>query len=201
MSMQIQWLGLGSFRIQTKNSVIVTDPYSDNSGLKMPKNKADLVLVSDAENELANNISRLSGDSFVIDGPGEYEVGGTFVYGIPATNTVYLIEDEGLRVVFLGGLTTSLTDKQLELIEGSHILLLPVGTLSKEVRTVLISQIEPRVIIPYMYKQPKLKVQLDDLSVFLKEMGIKKATPEKKYTIKANQLPAEETNVVVLASE
>ncbi|MDP3970965.1 MAG: MBL fold metallo-hydrolase [bacterium] len=196
--MQIQWLGLASFKIQTKNSVIITDPYSDSSGLIMPKSKADIILVSDTQNALANNVKRLSGDSFLITGPGEYEVKHSFVYGIPAKNTIYLIEDEDIKIAFLGLLDSDLKDKHLESIEGADILLLPVGTLTKEQRTILISQVEPKVIIPYLYKQPKVKQSLEPLETFLKEMGIKDTEPIDKYSIKKQNLPQEETIVTIL---
>lgn len=198
--MQIQWLGLGSFRIQTKNSVIVTDPYSDSTGLVMPKMKADIVLVTDMDNSAANNTKRLSGDYFLIDGPGEYEARNTFIYGIPAARTIYLIEDEGIKVVFLGHLDADLKNENLELIEGADIVLLPVSSLSKDTRSMVISKIEPRVVIPYLFKQPKAKMPLEELDVFLKEMGIKEAKPQDKFVTKGKDLPQEETQTIILSS-
>lgn len=196
--MQIQWTGLGSFRIETKNSVIITDPFDDSVGLTMPKLKADIVLISAKDNKLANNVKRLSGDFMLIDSPGEYEIKQSFVYGVAAPNTLYTIEDEGMSLGFLGPLDTGLTDEQLETIEGVDILLLPVGTLSKEQRTVLTSQIEPRVVIPYLFKQPKVKLDLEPLETFLKEFGVKTTQPQDKLTIKKKDLPQEETTVIVL---
>lgn len=196
--MQIQWTGLGSFRIQTSHSVIITDPFADTTGLIMPKLKADIVLVSDPKSELCNNTKRLTGEYFLISGAGEYEVQQTFIYGIPASHTIYLLEDDGITVAFLGPLDTSLTEEQLEKFEGVDILLLPVGTLSKEQRTMIISQLEPRVIIPYLFKQPKVKRELDALEVFLKEFGAKAIEPQEKYVIKEKDLPQEDTTVVVL---
>jgi len=196
--MQIQWTGLGSFRIQTSHSVVITDPFADTTGLAMPKLKADIVLVSNPKSDLCNNVKRLTGEYFLISGAGEYEVKQTFVYGIPANHTIYLLEDEGIKVAFLGPLDTSLTDEQLEKLEGVDILLLPVGTLSKEQRTVLISQLEPRVIIPYLFKQPKVKQDLEGVEVFLKEFGVKSVEPQEKYSIKEKDLPQEDTTVVIL---
>ena len=197
--MQIQWTGLGSFRIQTSHAVIVTDPFSDSTGLIMPKLKADITLVSDHKNPICNNVKRLSGDGKVIDGPGEYEIKGTFVYGVPAINTLYLIEDDNISIAFLGALDSGLTNDQLEKLEGADILLLPVGTLSKEQRGVVISQLEPRVIIPYLYKQPKVKQSLESVETFLKEMAVKKAEPMEKYSIKDKDLPQEDTMVILLS--
>lgn len=196
--MQIQWTGLGSFRIQTQQAVIVTDPFSDTVGLTMPKLKADIVVVSDPTNAMANNTKRLSGDFVLIDSPGEYEIKQAFIYGIAAGSAVYMIEDEGMSVAFLGAIDSGLTDDHLEKLEGIDILLLPVGTLSKEQRTVIVSQLEPRVVIPYLYKQPKLKMDLENLDVFLKELGVKNSTPQEKYVIKKKDLPQDDMAVVIL---
>lgn len=198
--MQIQWTGLGSFRIQTQQAVIVTDPFADNYGMTMPKLKADIVVVSDPKNTLTNNTKRLSGDFMVIDGPGEYEIKQAFIYGIAASHTMYLIEDEGMTVAFLGPLDSGLTDDQLEKLEGADILLLPVGTLNKEQRTVIVSQVEPRVIIPYLYKQPNVKLELDTLDIFLKELGAKPSAAQEKYVVKPKDLPQGETDVIILSS-
>lgn len=197
--MQIQWTGLGSFRIQTSHSVIVTDPFADSTGLTMPKLKADIVLVSDPANELSNNTKRLSGEGFTIDSPGEYEIKQTFIYGVPASNTCYLIEDDGISVAFLGALDTSLTNEQLAKLEGADILLLPVGSLDKEQRTVIVSQLEPRVIIPYLFEQKGTKKKFEPVETFLKEYGSKAVEPVEKYSIKEKDLPQDDTLVVVLS--
>lgn len=197
--MQIEWLGLATFRIQSSQSVIITDPYADQSGLMLPKLKADIVIISDPTSALANNSQRLSGESFVIDGPGEYETRNTFVYGLAGATTVYLIEDEGIKVGFLGALDTDLTEKQLAMIEGCDILLLPVGTLNKAQRGQIVGQVEPRIIIPYLYAQPKIKRELENLNVWLKEMGSTQVKPQDKLKIKAADLPHEETVVTVLS--
>lgn len=197
--MQIQWTGLGSFRIQTSHSVIVTDPFADSVGVVMPKLKADITLVSNLNDELCNNIKRLSGDGMIIDGPGEYEIQQTFIYGIPAGDTtLYVIEDDNVSVAFLGALDSGLTNEQLEKLEGVDILLLPVGTLSKEQRAVVISQVEPRVIIPYLFKQPKVKRDLEPVETFLKELGAKTSAPVEKYTVKDKDLPQDDTATILL---
>lgn len=196
--MQIEWLGLATFKIQSNQSVIITDPYADSSGLTLPKLKADIIVITDPTSDLANNSQRLSGDGFIIDGPGEYETRNTFVYGLSGGPTIYLLEDEGIKVAFLGALDTDLTEKQLEMIEGCDILLLPIGTLDKTQRNQIIGQVEPRMIIPYLYAQPKVKQKFETLDVWLKEMGSTNTESLDKLKIKASDLPQEETTVTVL---
>jgi hypothetical protein len=48
------------------------------------------------------------------------------------------------------------------------------------------------------YHLPKLKIKLDGVDKFLKEMGKKSIEPQPKLLIKKKDLPAEETNIVVL---
>ena len=134
-----------------------------------------------------------------ITAPGEYEIKETFIYGVPAANTLYLIEDDNMSIAFLGALESGLTNEQLEKLEGADILLLPVGTLSKEQRAVVVSQLEPRVIIPYLFKQARVKKELEPLETFLKELGVKNSDPIEKYVIKDKDLPQEDTSVVILS--
>jgi len=84
--MIIQWLGNAGFKIQTKNKVedlvVTMDPFNDSSGIKMPKFQADILTMS-CNKELHNNAEAIRGEPFVITSPGEYEIKGVFIYGIP----------------------------------------------------------------------------------------------------------------------
>jgi L-ascorbate metabolism protein UlaG (beta-lactamase superfamily) len=202
--MHISWLGFSCFKIQTKENIIITDPYSDKSGLKMPKLKADIILVSDRQNELCNNVDRLSGENFLINQAGEYEIKENLFYAIPAgeadqnKNLIFQAESEGMTIGFLGLLNHSLSNEQLETIEGVDILFLPVSSLTSERRTKIISQIEPRIVIPMYYQLPKTKIKLESIEKFAKEMGQKKIEFLDKIVLKKKDLPQEETRVIFL---
>lgn len=202
--MHISWLGFSCFKIQTKESVIITDPYSDNSGLKMPKLKADIILASDRQNELINNVERLSGDHFLINQAGEYEIKENIFYAMAAgeadqnKNLIFCINSEGMTLGFLGLLNHSLSNEQLEVMEGVDILFLPVSSLTSERRTKIISQIEPRIVIPMYYKLPKVKIKLDEVDTFAKEMGQKKIEYLDKVVLKPKDLPQDETRIIFL---
>ena len=130
--MNITWLGMSCFKIQTKDATIIIDPYSDKCGLTMVKNKADIALVTNRENDCANNVQRLIGDNFIIDGPGEYEKNQVFVQGLNAgakeqvNDTIYFIEAEDITLGHLGALNHALSNSQLETMEGVDILMLPL---------------------------------------------------------------------------
>jgi hypothetical protein len=81
--MQIQFFGLTSFKITTKEAVVITDPFSKDSGLSSPRGQADIVILSEKENELYSSESGISGEYFLIPDPGEYDLKGVTVTGIP----------------------------------------------------------------------------------------------------------------------
>jgi len=212
--MYITWLGQSCFKLQDKigsdGVTLVTDPYSDDIGLKMPRFEADIVTVSHSHHD-HNNIGALRGNPFIIDTAGEYETRGVFVEGVEAwhdaaegkergKNIIYRIEMEDISITHLGDLGHILDAKQLEKLEGTDILLIPVGgkyTINAAKAVEVISQIEPRIIIPMHYKVPGLKIDLDGAEKFIKELGLK-PRQEEKLKISKKDLPQEEMELVVL---
>ena len=212
--MYITWLGQSCFKLQDKigsdGVTLVTDPYSDDIGLKMPRFEADIVTVSHSHHD-HNNIGALRGNPFIIDTAGEYETKGVFVEGVEAwhdaaegkergKNIIYRIEMEDISITHLGDLGHILDAKQLEKLEGTDILLIPVGgkyTINAAKAVEVISQIEPRIIIPMHYKVPGLKIDLDGVEKFIKELGLKPRQEEKLKILKKD-LPQEDMELVVL---
>lgn len=205
--MTISWFGLGSFKIIGKDLTIITDPFGKQTGLLPVRGVVDVVISSDPKSEWCNNFSSISGQPFIIQGPGEYDIKGTFIIGTPATNkqsdnlTIYSIELEGLRVAFIGPIKQNqLTQEQQEVFEGSDIALVPVGgkeSLDFEEATKISTQLEPYIVIPHSFKIPGLAINLDKLDKFLQEMG-NRYREEEKLTIKKKDLGGEQTTLVVL---
>lgn len=212
--MIITWLGQSCFKIQDKTGTdgitVVTDPFDKKYGLKAPNFEADIVTVSH-DHEDHNNISSLRGNPFVIDSAGEYDVKGIMVEGVESyhdekqgaergKNIIYRIEVEDVTIVHLGDLGHVLDDKQLEKLVGVDILFVPVGgkyTIDAKKAVEVVSQIEPRIVIPMHYKIPGLKVDADGVDKFIKEMGIQ-PTEEDKLKISKKDLPQEEMELVIL---
>ena len=215
--MTIIWHGQSLFEITTSrgknNQVnIVIDPFSQEVGLRLPKLEPNIVL-STNEHYDHNNVKAVGGNYFLIEGPGEYEIREIFIQGIPAFHddlqgkergktTIFTIEAEELRLCHLGDLgQKELTPDQLEKIGEIDILMIPIGgnyTISGKEAVKIMSQIEPKIIIPMHYALPKLKVKLEGVEKFLKTMGIKKIEPVNKLTIKKKELLEEEAKIIVL---
>ena len=116
--MEITWYGHSCFRLTERNLVMVaTDPYDNQSIGYFPlKLKADIVTISH-DSPGHNNSDAVKGSSHVIDGPGEFEIGGVFITGVQTDgsgggkkskeqirNTLYVFDYDGLTVAHLGDL-------------------------------------------------------------------------------------------------
>ncbi len=209
--MIIQWFGHSFFRLETRGKVIAIDPYREEAtGLKPPRFKADILLITH-QHEDHNNKNVIMGDPFILETPGEIEIGGVFIEGLPSfhdkkrgqargENTIFLLESEDMVICHLGDLgEPQLKEETLEKVADTDILLIPVGgnyTINYEEAVSFINQIEPKIIIPMHYALPHLKIKLDPLEKFIKAIG-KKPEMIDKLIIKKNNLP-EEAKLVVL---
>ncbi|HXV27292.1 MAG TPA: MBL fold metallo-hydrolase, partial [Candidatus Paceibacterota bacterium] len=157
-----------------------------------------------------------SGDApegaLIVRGPGEYESKGVRIRGIASfhdkssgsergLNTIYLIHAEDMTLCHLGDLgQESLTDTQLEAIGDVDVLFVPVGgtytTDGKEAAGV-VSQVEPKIIVPMHFAVPGLKIDLDDAKKFIKEIGLD-AEKTDKLKLAAKSLPVDETKLYLL---
>lgn len=212
--MIITWQGHSCFKIQDKvgpeGVTLVTDPFGKETGLKVPNFEADIVTVSHDHSD-HNNVDALRGNPFVISCAGEYDFKGILVEGIDSHhdsdkgkdrggNVIYRIEVEDISIVHLGDLGDILDNTQLEKLAGTDILLIPVGgkyTLDAKKAVEVISQIEPRLIIPMHYQTEGLKYDLDPVDKFVKEIGIA-PTYEEKLKISKKDLPQEDMELVIL---
>lgn len=211
--MVINWYGQSCFKLQSGELVVVIDPYGKELGLTPPRFRADLALVTHGHFDHAYTES-LSGNPFVISGPGEFEVKDISVIGIESfhddergkkrgSNTIYKIVMEEIRVVHMGDFgEEKLRDETLEQIGDVDILFIPVGgiyTIDASGAAKIIKQIEPRFVIPMHYKIPGLKVTLNSVDTFLKEMGAGKLETRDKFSVKQNNIGEnEKTEIIVL---
>lgn len=205
--MELTWYGLSCFRItERKHASIVTDPFGKAYGLPVIKLKANVVTVShNAKGH--NNISAVTSRQHVVDGPGEYEMGGVFITGIAtfdeakqSRNVLYVFDFNGLTVAHLGDMQQVPTQKQIEALEQVNILLVPVGagrSLNAAQAAELVSMLEPNIVVPMHYKLPGLNLDLETVDRFLKEMGVTDVKEETSLKVTISGLP-EETETVIL---
>lgn len=210
--MEITWYGHSCFRLTERNyATVVTDPFDNKEiGYSPLKLKADIVTVShDAPGH--NNTDAVKGSSHVIDGAGEFEIGGVFITGVQtdsagkkakdtARNTIYVFDYDGITVAHLGDLKQAPSQTEIDALGTVNVALVPVGGgggLNAAKAAEVISLLEPNIVIPMHYATPDAKVSLDSLNKFIKEMGLTKPESQPSLKVTRSGLP-EETHVVVL---
>ena len=210
--MEITWYGHSCFRLTERGMAsVVTDPYDNTTiGYETLKLKADIVTVShDAPGH--NYTKAVKGSSHVITGPGEFEIGGVFITAVQTNgndkkdndelrNTLYVFDYDGITIAHLGDLKRVPTQTQVEALGQVNVALVPVGGgggLNAAKAAEVISLLEPNIVIPMHYATKDVKLSLDSLDKFLKEMGLSASTPEASLKVTRTGLP-EETHVVVL---
>jgi L-ascorbate metabolism protein UlaG (beta-lactamase superfamily) len=210
--MEITWLGHSCFRMRGKDATLLTDPCAKTTGYSIGRPTADIVTVSH-DHPAHNNVAAVPGTPRVVQGPGEFEIAGVLIMGVPTyhdkesgarmgKNTAYVFEMDDVRVCHLGDLGHVPTAEQVEELSGVDILLAPVGggdTIGGAAAAETVSLLEPKLVIPMHYQTPAAKGDLEPLDRFLKEMGAPGAQDEKqpKLSVTKSTLP-QETHVVVL---
>lgn len=208
--MDIYWYGQACFKLKGKNASVLVDPYDPSfTGLKLPRDLQSDVVLTTHDHQDHNFTSA----PMVFDKPGEYEVSGVVISGINSfhdnsegtergMNTIFHLLFDNLDIVHLGDLGQSkLTEEQVAQIGQTDILLIPVGsvyTIDSKAASEIVSQLEPKIIIPMHYKIEGLKFELEGVDNFLKEMGAENVVPLPKLSITKEKLP-EEPQVILLA--
>ncbi len=219
-AMDIYWYGQACFKLKGKNASVVIDPYDpDFTGLKLPKDLQSDVVLTTHNHQDHNFVSAVTGsqstEPMKFSEPGEYEVSGVVITGIDSfhdnlsgaergKNTIFHLLFDNLDIVHLGDLgQTKLTEGQIADIGQTDILLIPVGsiyTIDSKQASDIVSQLEPRIIIPMHYKIEGLKFELEAVDSFLKEMGAENVSPQPKLSITKEKLPEEPQEILLAKS-
>lgn len=207
--MQLTWHGQYTIKITTKELVVVLDPHAPSSGLPAFRAKADIVGLTNPADPSMSHIDGVTGASVVVNSPGEYSFHGLSLHGFGwhdeagQERSIMRWTIEGMTVLHLGALGRPLTESELAAINQTDIdvLLLPVGGgsgLSTKAALQLVSTIEPRCVVPIHYKIPNVKETLEPVDQFAKEMGVSASSFEKKIVLKANRLPHEDMQTMLI---
>lgn len=180
--MKIQFLGHSSFLVTTNSGKrVVTDPF-DTSGLGYAKfdGSAEYVTVSHDHAD-HGTVSMVSGNPRVIRGVDSVTVDGVRFRGVATShdssggaqrgsNTVFIIEADGLRVAHMGDLGHLLTDEQVGEIGPVDVLLVPVGgyyTIDAATAHQTAVALQARIVIPMHYKNSKCRFPIAGVDEFI----------------------------------
>ncbi len=182
--MEIRWHGHACFEIRSGITIVV-DPHDGRSiGLKPPRARADIVLVSHHHFD-HDAVRVIKGNYKVIDAPGEYEFNGVKIKGVSAYHdesmgakrgkiTMYRIAGEGISLLHVGDLGHVLSKDMLKKIDKIDILFIPVGgvyTVDAEKAYENVKLLNPRIVVPMHYRFDGLTLGIDTVEPFLNKFS------------------------------
>ncbi len=117
--MEIKYLKEKTIFLKGKKESILINP--NNDLFSDSKCSARIILYTNENDKQAD----LQNEKILINGPGEYEVGGIEINGINGENgnTVYKLVIDGFKIVVVGELAQELNEKRIEKIEETDILI------------------------------------------------------------------------------
>jgi hypothetical protein len=206
--MVISHYGGECFKVSFGSTTLAFNPIGKKSKLPSVKFGSDAAFISMWHDDFngIENVKHGSKDPFLVDGPGEYEIGSVVArgFGVKTTydkvqrfNTIYQVKLEEMNMVFLGALSDSEIDpKILGELGDIDILFVPIGggdVLEVPQASKLAVKLEAKLVIPMHY---------DDiaLNAFLKEEGNESVKPVEKLTIKRKDVNEMQGDVVVIKS-
>ena len=201
--MEITWLGHASVCINSRDVLLITDPYDSSEGTFMSPSKADIVVSSNTDPKHSHR-SALTGNPRIIEGPGEYEVSHFYITGTATAgsnqqelgspiHTIYTIRVEGLVVSHLGALNRKLAPGQMDALRQTQILIAPLsgeGSLSKTDLQELLGAVQPRIFIPVQYGAGGPE-GLEDPQPILTDLGLTEIPdPAPRLNVTETNLPS-----------
>ncbi len=208
--MIITYLGGEFVKVQFGDTVLAFNPPSKESKLKATRFGADVALISLNHPDMngVEQVAHGGRQPFTITGPGEYEIKSVVVRGFATEsmfggekriNTVYTVDLEGMKLCFLGALSSPDLPAELkEELDEVDILFVPIGgegVLTPSQAEKLSVTIEPHLVIPMHFEGMGSP---GSLKQFLKEAGEEKTEIQDKLTLKKKDLEGKEGEVVVL---
>ncbi len=167
-----------TYKVQSRNISLVFNPEAAE--------KADVLLFDKHQDKL-----KAAEGQKIFDGAGEYEVNDSLMEGVAINGGVsYRIDADGIAIVHLAAGTSELSDKQIEALSPVDIAMIASQDVSAQDISKIISQLEPRVIIPVGADGETLKKLAEELGVTAEKSA--------KFKISAKDLPQDSQKLVVV---
>lgn len=206
----IRWFGHNCFRIRSREATIIMDPVGKRTGYSMTKQTADIVTISHSH-EGHTNTDQVKPEFVVLDGPGEYELHGVFVYAFRTSheksegadrvyNNIFSVVMDGIRFTHLGDLGEQPSDEIIEELEGTDVIFVPVGggpVLGASEMAELVGLIAPKIVIPMQFKTGNGDSSRGDITDFAKHLSLPLPEAVDKLTLKTSTL-GETMELIVL---
>lgn len=201
--MKLEWLGHACFRMTAENgTVIVTDPYDDSVGIRVPELTADMVTVSHEHHD-HNNTALVGGHPRIVRDAKAAQVGGVATQAVASyhddqngalrgRNNVRIFCIDALKVVHMGDQGCLPAEPVMQAILTADVLMIPVGgyyTVDAAGAKEIIDLVCPKCVIPMHYKTAHCTYPIAGVQPFLHIMGAEDAKPVRELTVTAGDVP------------
>ncbi len=210
--MKIKKIGWTSFQISNSNISAMTDPLMlVEAGVSFPKTSTDIVVVTQygedikegiiKDNKLESKVVPEHREKiFEISTSGEYEIGGLMIRR-DMDSDMYIIDENNLRVVYLGGTNKDFDPAKLKNTGDVDVLILPVGDgvnfMDFDTMEKVISEIDPAIILPCAYSEEGPKGNaLKSKEEFIKHFGFANVREESYINVTKKKVDEEDQQSV-----
>lgn len=210
--MKIKKIGWTSFLISNSNISAMTDPLMlVEAGVSFPKTGTDIVVVTQygedikegiiKDNKLESKVVPEHREKiFEISTSGEYEIGGLMIRR-DMDSDMYIIDENNLRVVYLGGTNKDFDPAKLKNTGDVDVLILPVGDgvnfMDFDAMEKVISEIDPAIILPCAYSEEGPKGNtLKSKDEFIKHFGFANVRDESYINVTKKKVDEEDQQSV-----
>ena len=204
--MEIRLIGSASFLVTSAAGTVVTDPAPEILSDSSLKDENAIAVFSRRGGIVSNFPDSLT----ILDGPGEYEVSGVSVFGIPTpagadaavtreVTTQYVIDADGIAVCSLGFIGSIPEARALRATGNIDVVLVPTtdeSPMSAEQLAAAVRIIDPKVVVPSGFDSAAGRPG-EELRRFIEELGAKPDDPAPRISLSRSNLP-EEMRVVIL---
>lgn len=210
--LSVRWLGHTCFLFTGGGATILVNPFRTvgcTAGYRLPKVKADLVLIS---SQLLDEgaVDGLPGNPKLVYAPGAYEFKGIKLQGIAidhdrkggkqfGINTAWSWKQAGINLLHLGGAAAPISIEQKILMGRPDIAFIPVGGSAKaynaqEAKQV-IEVLNPKLVIPTHYRTQAANAAACDIAPLDEFLTLMQGTTVRRsnsdtIAIKSGDLPS-----------
>jgi len=185
--MKIKWYGHACFKLSfSQGPYVVTDPFDDHVGYPLCKTTADIVTTSHGHGD-HNYVESIEGKPTVLNRAGMFTFDDLLVRAVKSyhdedngaqrgENLIFIYESDDLKIAHLGDLGHEPDLKQYAALEGTDVLLIPIGgyyTIDTATALKVVENVKPRLVIPMHFNTDVMNFPISDETQFVEATGAK----------------------------
>jgi len=183
--MNIKWYGHSCFKLSfAQGPYVVTDPFDDHVGYSLCDATADIVTTSHGHGD-HNYVESVQGRPTVLNRSGMFTFDDLLVRAVKSyhdtengarrgDNLIFIFESDDLKIAHLGDLGHEPDLKQYAALEGTDVLLIPIGgyyTINTGTALQVIEHVKPKLVIPMHFNTDVMNFPITDEEQFVKATG------------------------------